>query len=788
MTKNLLGVLILAMVLLLSPHATAANTLISPQIVGGDEAVPNEYPWQALLYIGGFMCGGSLIDSQWVLTASHCVEGMTAGQATVYLGLHNRSALNISTNPYLQTKSVSQIVMHPCYDGAYDGSGQCTLSSQYNYDVALLRLSSAATMTTGVQPIALATTTDHSALYTAGQILTVSGWGTTSAGGFTSSVLRKVNVPVVSNAECNTKYGGGITSLMMCAGDTTVGGIDSCQGDSGGPLFYQNGSTNVQVGIVSWGNSCADYRWPGVYTHVANVYDWINEQTNLAPIVPTATMDPAQTWTPTSTSIPSVTLTPSLTNTPIARITETSTRVPSATRTPSITRTPSATRTPSITRTPSLTATATPLLGRNMMLSVSFDDITGFTNRRSGDEGVVCVDRSRACVGPVVDGVSGQAAVFDATTENAMQSVRAVAVRRPANVLASAWVRTAVDSVVMASTGRTNLSIEIVGGVLTCTVAYRGDVAKATGSHILTDNDWHHVACLTQDGRPGTVQGFVDGSADTALVEVPGAITSARWTIGALGSTFGSFAIDELRVGTGPVGINNVVQLYNEQVPDPLAILPTITPTPSATATPSRTPRPSLTPRPSRTPRPSLTPTQIPVWQTAVANGNFESGHTAWSEASTHYATVIENNTFVKARSGTYYAWFGGTNKETSLLQQTITVPHDAQYLRMYYLLKSDEKCGAYWDTFTVNVDGTAIDTKELCDANQTTRWRPYTIDLSAYAGSTIELTLRAETDVTVVSSIWIDDVGFVQHANQALNYYRTGSLFGVQRNLQVVR
>lgn len=46
------------------------------RIVGGQEAIPGDWGWQiALLDYGTFICGGSLINSQWVLTAAHCVAG-----------------------------------------------------------------------------------------------------------------------------------------------------------------------------------------------------------------------------------------------------------------------------------------------------------------------------------------------------------------------------------------------------------------------------------------------------------------------------------------------------------------------------------------------------------------------------------------------------------------------------------------------------------------------------------------------------------------------------------------
>jgi hypothetical protein len=84
---------------------------------------------------------------------------------------------------------------------------------------------------------------------------------------------------------------------------------------------------------------------------------------------------------------------------------------------------------------------------------------------------------------------------------------------------------------------------------------------------------------------------------------------------------------------------------------------------------------------------------------TRVANGNFEGGHTNWSESSTNFTGLISNDARVKARSGSYYAWLGGGNNETSVLSQDISVQSDATFLRVYYLLNSSEQCGKRYDT-----------------------------------------------------------------------------------------
>lgn len=48
------------------------------RIVGGVQAIPNEFPWQAFVKAetatgGIYYCGGSLIADRWILTSARCV-------------------------------------------------------------------------------------------------------------------------------------------------------------------------------------------------------------------------------------------------------------------------------------------------------------------------------------------------------------------------------------------------------------------------------------------------------------------------------------------------------------------------------------------------------------------------------------------------------------------------------------------------------------------------------------------------------------------------------------------
>ncbi len=252
-----------------TPEADQSRAVEPPQdIVGGTEAVPGAWPWQARLTVGGYMCGGSLVTTQWIVTAAHCVQGLSPSQATAILGDHDRTVTESSE----QTRSVSQIVIHPNYNANTSDS-----------DIALLKLSSPVTLNSRVALIPMVTSTD-SALYAAGVLGTVTGWGTTSSGGSTPSKLRQVSVPIVTNTTCNSSiaYNGRITANMLCAGYSS-GGKDSCQGDSGGPFVVPNGSSWKLAGVVSWGDGCAAANKYGVYVRLNNFTSWVNGYINSTP-------------------------------------------------------------------------------------------------------------------------------------------------------------------------------------------------------------------------------------------------------------------------------------------------------------------------------------------------------------------------------------------------------------------------------------------------------------------------------------------------------------------------
>ncbi|NXG25165.1 MASP1 protease, partial [Grallaria varia] len=275
---------------------------IIKRIIGGRNAEPGFFPWQALIVVEDmsrvpndkWFGSGALLSDSWVLTAAHVLRSqrrdktvipVSKEHVTVYLALHDVRNKMDAVN-----RTVERIILHEEFD-----------IQNYNHDIALVKLKEKVTMGKYVMPVCLPQFEHELEGPHPNTLGLVAGWGISnpnitvdeiiSSGMRTlSDILQYVKLPVVLHAECKTSYESrsgnySVTENMFCAG-YYEGGKDTCLGDSGGAFVIQDPGTRrwVAQGLVSWGGpeECGSKQVYGVYTKVSNYVDWVEKKTGFS--------------------------------------------------------------------------------------------------------------------------------------------------------------------------------------------------------------------------------------------------------------------------------------------------------------------------------------------------------------------------------------------------------------------------------------------------------------------------------------------------------------------------
>ena len=200
-------------------------------IVGG--TAETGYPGVGALVVDygsgfGHFCTGSLIASQWILTAAHCVTGTDIPepyQTSFCVGADAR------TRSGCVLTEADSFHPNPAYDRAA-GTG----------DIALVHL---ATAVTGVSTYTY-NTTALGAAYEGGPIFWV-GYGVNDGVRDTGGGLKRSGTGTINRIRSGTI-------------NYDFGGVMPCSGDSGGPGFVTIGGSSRVAGVVSTGDvDCRSY-------------------------------------------------------------------------------------------------------------------------------------------------------------------------------------------------------------------------------------------------------------------------------------------------------------------------------------------------------------------------------------------------------------------------------------------------------------------------------------------------------------------------------------------------
>ena len=280
MRRFLLPVLVLALAFPASASAVIGGQKASqayPYMVAFEYAPPDGGYYQA--------CGASLIGSDKILTAAHCVYDDRDGNGSSEVVPPSSvrfliGTQNLDNRGAGETIGAKSIEVYPEYDSDFKG------------DIALVTMQRAATKGA---PIRLPSPASEKPLWAPGKEATVTGWGTSlflDPGVGYQTELQEIHIPMVSDEDCDAAYpaddparGDFYEDVDVCAGERS-GGEDSCQGDSGGPLVVPDASgTLVQAGVVSRGFGCGYPNSYGVYARVGDtkLHSWITARVPQSP-------------------------------------------------------------------------------------------------------------------------------------------------------------------------------------------------------------------------------------------------------------------------------------------------------------------------------------------------------------------------------------------------------------------------------------------------------------------------------------------------------------------------
>lgn len=229
------------------------------RLVGG---TPGNSPWTVSLRDrkGNHFCGGSLVNSQWVISTKQCfsscyvdLTGYTAMMGTLFRD-------PVDGEPDRQTIPLTKIVCGPSES-----------------HLVMLQLESPAQFNDRVSQICLP---PERYIVPEGTICEIAGWGETKGTG-DETVLNVAQMPVMSNSQCNKYFKGRVRENEMCT-NTFQAGAGACERDYGGPLACQNSDCWVLEGVIIPMRRCGHPGQPNIFIRVSVYVDWIKKVMEMA--------------------------------------------------------------------------------------------------------------------------------------------------------------------------------------------------------------------------------------------------------------------------------------------------------------------------------------------------------------------------------------------------------------------------------------------------------------------------------------------------------------------------
>lgn len=216
---------------------------------------PSSYTWY----------GGSLIATNWILTAAHCTT-QSLEQFNIRIGSTHRQTDGISMTAF-------ESIAHPLFN-----------SSNLNNDIALIKLPVPVELGDALVSIIHIAKRSHAeaAKQFVGHEAIVCGWGYYKE--YWENNLLWNRVTIITNTQCAQVYGPAtVTDNVLCSVAPKYVSAFQCLGDAGGPLIFVEMGVPFVVGVQSFSSVAGcDIGHPTGYVNVASFLDWIHLHTGIA--------------------------------------------------------------------------------------------------------------------------------------------------------------------------------------------------------------------------------------------------------------------------------------------------------------------------------------------------------------------------------------------------------------------------------------------------------------------------------------------------------------------------
>lgn len=224
------------------------------------ESTKGEYPWQVLLKSeDNLLCGGAILNEDFVITSAHCVKQLNSFQ--VIVGEHN---LYIDEGSE-QIFNVSKTHIHSRYS-----------PETFENDIALIKLEKPIHFNNFTIPICLPEKDFADVFLMNYEYGSTSGWKVNKRNVQQPFLLSIPYAPFTEHDECEKEQPFQVVHKMFCAGFKEIAD-PMCYLTKGSPFITKHRGVWYLTGILSLGAEEFDCKVTPIYTKVSRYVKWIEK-------------------------------------------------------------------------------------------------------------------------------------------------------------------------------------------------------------------------------------------------------------------------------------------------------------------------------------------------------------------------------------------------------------------------------------------------------------------------------------------------------------------------------